>query len=182
MLRSIRETFYLFMEILGWVEHFFSPSLKNDLSVRLGQPFCKKKGTTLYLGRQEQIEMAPGLIWLLEGAKYQIFVKVGRRQERAKACHACVNSQLFGIFSKQTWLKVLLSWYFIVKKHEMWSFSFKFGELRHKNVNNTFMIKQKFTSKGSQPHTRLATLGESSRERKMPDFKYTLCLTCVKSN
>ena len=32
-----------------------------------------------------------------------------------KACQACVHSQLFGIFSKQTWLKVLLSWYFIVK-------------------------------------------------------------------
>ena len=46
----------------------------------------------------------------------------------------------------------------LVKKHEMWSFSIKFGELRHKNVNNTFMIKRKFTSKGSQPHTRLATL------------------------
>ena len=26
-----------------------------------------------------------------------------------KACQACVNSQLFGIFSKQMWLKVLLS-------------------------------------------------------------------------
>ena len=28
----------------------------------------------------------------------------------------CVFSQLLGIFSKQTWLKVLLSWYKIVKK------------------------------------------------------------------
>ena len=40
----------------------------------------------------------------------------------------------------------------------MWSFSIKFGELRHKNVNKTFIIKRKFTSKGSQPHTRLANL------------------------
>ena len=62
-----------------------------------------------------------------------------------KACQACVNSQLFGIFSKQTWLKVLLSCYFIVKKHEMWSYSIKFGELRYKNKNNTFMIKRNFT-------------------------------------
>ena len=56
-----------------------------------------------------------------------------------KACQTCVNSQLFGIFSKQTWLKELLSWYFIVKKHKMWSFFIKFGELRYKNVNNTVM-------------------------------------------
>ena len=37
----------------------------------------------------------------------------------------CANSQFPGIFSKQTWLKV-------------------FGEIRCKNVNNTFIIKREF--------------------------------------
>ena len=36
------------------------------------------------------------------------------------------------------------------KKHEMWSFSIKFGELRYKNVNNTFMIKWDSAKKHSQ--------------------------------
>ena len=31
----------------------------------------------------------------------------------------CANSQLLGIFSKQTWHKVLLSSYFMVKKYEI---------------------------------------------------------------
>ena len=54
----------------------------------------------------------------------------------------CVFSQFLGIFSKQTWLKVLLSSYFIVKNTKLWSFSIKFGELRCKNVSNTFTIKR----------------------------------------
>ena len=33
---------------------------------------------------------------------------------------------------------------FIVKNTKMWSFSNKFGELRCKNVNNTFMQKPDF--------------------------------------
>ena len=36
-----------------------------------------------------------------------------------------------------------------------WSFFIKFGELRYKNVNNTFMIKRDFALKDSQSHTRL---------------------------
>ena len=52
----------------------------------------------------------------------------------------------------------------------MWSFSIKLDELRHKNVNNTFMIKRKFTSKGSQPDTRLATLGAIA-EPPLPENK-----------
>ena len=39
------------------------------------------------------------------------------------------------------------------QKHEMWSYTIKFGELRYKNVNNTFMLK-----KDSQSHTRLEHL------------------------
>ena len=66
-------------------------------------------------------------------------------------------------FSKQKWHKVLLSWFFVVKKHEMWSFSIKFGELRYKNVNNTFMIKREFALKISQSHTRLASLESNSK-------------------
>ena len=61
-------------------------------------------------------------------------------------------SQFLGIFSKQTWLKVLLSWYFMVKKHEIMVIEIKFGELRCKNVNNTFMQKRVFTWKDSQSH------------------------------
>ena len=30
------------------------------------------------------------------------------------------------------------------QKHEIWSFSIKLGELRYKNVNNSFMIKRDF--------------------------------------
>ena len=33
----------------------------------------------------------------------------------------------------------------IVKNTKLWSFSIKLGELRCKNVNNTFMIKRNFT-------------------------------------
>ena len=33
----------------------------------------------------------------------------------------------------------------VLLKHEMWSFSIKFGKLRYNNVNNTFMIKRNFT-------------------------------------
>ena len=31
------------------------------------------------------------------------------------------------------------------QNHEMWSFSIKFGKIRFKNVNNTFIIKRNFT-------------------------------------
>ena len=54
------------------------------------------------------------------------------------------NSQFHGIFSKQMVLKVLLRLYFIVKNTKLWSFSIKFGELRCKNVSNTFIIKREF--------------------------------------
>ena len=40
-------------------------------------------------------------------------------QSKTIGLQLCVNSQLIGTFSKQMWLKVLLSWYFIVKKHEI---------------------------------------------------------------
>ena len=37
----------------------------------------------------------------------------------------------------------------------MWSFSIKFGKLKYKNVNNTFMMIQDFDLKDSQSHARL---------------------------
>ena len=44
------------------------------------------------------------------------------------------------VFSQFLWLKVLLSWYFLVSKNtKLWSFSSKFDELIYNNVNNTFM-------------------------------------------
>ena len=77
-------------------------------------------------------------------------------------CISCTESQLLGIFPKQTCFKVLLSWYFIVKKHKMWPFTIKFGELRYKNIDTIFMIKRDFTLKSSQLHTRLASLALAS--------------------
>ena len=77
-----------------------------------------------------------------------------KRPTAIKACRACVNSQIFGIFSKQV-AQSIAELLLYSQKYEMWSFSIKFGGLRYKNVNNTFM---NFTLKHSQPHTRLASL------------------------
>ena len=52
------------------------------------------------------------------GSKNLIFVR-SLDSLSAGLLQLCVNSQLLGIFSKQTWLKVLLSSYFIVKKLEI---------------------------------------------------------------
>ena len=83
----------------------------------------------------------------------------------------CVNSQLLGISSKEMWLKVLLSWYFIVKNTKLWSFSIKFGELRYNNVTNTFMIKRDFAwIRLSVTHT-IGTPCHRGRLWKIDSFK-----------
>ena len=57
---------------------------------------------------------------------------------------------------------MLLSWYFIVKKLEMWSFSIKFDELRYKNVINNDKILLKNTL--SRTHTWQALLTTEDTE------------------
>ena len=53
---------------------------------------------------------------------------------RDRVFQACVNSRHF--------FKSVTELILYCQKQKLWSFYIKFGELRYKNVNNTFMVKQ----------------------------------------